>query len=249
MHLATRWKTVTNVATTASLLALLPAAAQAARTASAPQVAPEAQTVSLLAAHAVRSAPGTDSRTVAAVAAKRPVTGARTTLPVLAQTIDDDGRFWLQVRLPGRVLGGRTPPRSGWISAERTRLATTRWHIVVEVRARRVAVYRGGRVLRSYTAGVGKPSTPTPLGEFFVEENVKMPSDALGAPFALALSARSAVLREFAGGPGQIAVHGMRNIGGRLGTGGSFGCVRLGDRDIEWLAHHIMPGVPVTILG
>ena len=40
-----------------------------------------------------------------------------------------------------------------------------------------------------------------------------------GAPFALALSARSNVLQEFEGGPGQIAIHGVANLGGTPGMG------------------------------
>nr|MDP9491050.1 L,D-transpeptidase [Actinomycetota bacterium] len=64
---------------------------------------------------------------------------------------------------------------------------------------------------------------------------------------ALALSARSNVLQEFAGGPGQIAIHGVANIGGTLGTASSHGCVRLADRSIRWLAARIAPGVPVSI--
>ncbi len=72
------------------------------------------------------------------------------------------------------------------------------------------------------------------------------PTDA-GAPFALALSARSNVLQEFAGGPGQIALHGVTNIGGVLGTAVSHGCVRLAATAMRWLVVRIGPGVPVTI--
>ncbi len=68
-----------------------------------------------------------------------------------------------------------------------------------------------------------------------------------GTPFALALSARSNVLQEFAGGPGQTAIHGLGNVGGTPGTAVSHGCVRLDDRSIRWLAARIGPGVPVTI--
>ena len=68
-----------------------------------------------------------------------------------------------------------------------------------------------------------------------------------GAPFALALSARSDVLQEFEGGPGQIAIHGVGSLGGTPGTAVSHGCVRLANRDIRWLAARIAPGVPVTI--
>ena len=41
---------------------------------------------------------------------------------------------------------------------------------------------------------------------------------AAGGPFALALSARSDVLKQFGGGPGQIAMHGVANLGGTPGT-------------------------------
>lgn len=94
---------------------------------------------------------------------------------------------------------------------------------------------------------MGKASTPTPPGEFFVEESIRLPAGAVGAPFALALSARSTVLQEFAGGPGQIALHGLWNVGGTLGTAVSHGCVRLNTGAMRWLAARISPGVPVTI--
>jgi lipoprotein-anchoring transpeptidase ErfK/SrfK len=55
------------------------------------------------------------------------------------------------------------------------------------------------------------------------------------------------VLQEFEGGPGQIAIHGLANLGGTLGTAMSHGCVRLADGGISWLASHIRPGVPLTI--
>ena len=73
-----------------------------------------------------------------------------------------------------------------------------------------------------------------------------LPSSA-GAPFALALSARSNVLQEFEGGPGQIAIHGVANLGGTPGTAVSHGCVRLANPGIRWLAARIEPGVPVAI--
>jgi lipoprotein-anchoring transpeptidase ErfK/SrfK len=110
-----------------------------------------------------------------------------------------------------------------------------------------VLVYLDGRLARSFSAIVGKSSTPTPLGEFFVEESVRMLPGSAGGPFALALSARSNVLQEFEGGPGQIAIHGVMNLGGKPGTAVSHGCVRLGDLDIRWLAAHVTTGVPVTI--
>ncbi|MDX6516432.1 MAG: hypothetical protein QOH73_2098, partial [Gaiellaceae bacterium] len=126
--------------------------------------------------------------------------------------------------------------------------ATTRWRIVVRLAERRVSVYRSGRLVRAFSAVVGKPSTPTPPGEFFVEEDVELRPYDVGGPFALALSARSNVLQEFEGGPGQIAVHGMQNVGGVPGTAASHGCMRLDSAAMHWLVLRIRPGVPVTIL-
>ncbi|HLY93976.1 MAG TPA: L,D-transpeptidase [Gaiellaceae bacterium] len=101
--------------------------------------------------------------------------------------------------------------------------------------------------MRTARAVVGKPSTPTPLGRFFVEESIALRASDAGAPFALALSARSEVLQEFDGGPGQIALHGLDNVGGTLGTAVSHGCVRLADAMMRWLVTRIGPGTPVTV--
>jgi lipoprotein-anchoring transpeptidase ErfK/SrfK len=231
-----------GAAASAACLLLAPAGAHAAT-----RVAAEQPVATMLSAHSVHGAPKAGGRTVATVAARRPFTGERTVLPVLAQTVDRSGRFWLHVRLPGRTLRSR-PPRTGWISASSTRLSSTPWHIVVDVRARRVVVYDSGVKTRSFRAVVGKRATPTPRGEYFVEENMRLSATDVGAPFALALSARSDVLQEFEGGPGQIALHGVENVGGQLGSAASHGCVRMSTADVTWLATTIGPGVPVSIV-
>ena len=196
----------------------------------------------LLGRHDARSRPTLRAARIAVVSARRPITGERTILPVLAHHRGADGSRWLRVRLPGRPNG-----HTGWIRARTTVHAATRWHIVVRTSLRRVLVYRSGRLVRTFKAIVGKPSTPTPYGEFFVEEAVELRAGDVGAPFALALSARSNVLQEFAGGPGQIALHGLANIGGVLGTAVSHGCVRLDNDAMRWLVTQFGAGVPVTI--
>ena len=149
---------------------------------------------------------------------------------------------WLKVELPGRPNG-----HTGWILETATGRSITVWRIVVDTSTRHVTVYRAGKSVRVLEAVVGKPSTPTPTGEFFVEESIALRATDAGAPFALALSARSDVLQEFDGGPGQIALHGLENVGGVPGTAVSHGCVRLDDLAIRWLVARVGPGVPVTI--
>jgi hypothetical protein len=188
------------------------------------------------------SAPDEHSVALELVGARRPFTGERTVLPVLDRRTSPDGLRWLRVRLPGRPNG-----HSGWIARRGTAAAFTNWHLVVDTAARRVIVYQNGRRVRTFEAVVGKPSTPTPQGQFFVEEGIQLRPHDAGAPFALALSARSNVLQEFDGGPGQIALHGLANIGGVLGSAVSHGCVRLANDTMHWLVTRIGAGVPVTI--
>ncbi|HEY8763132.1 MAG TPA: L,D-transpeptidase, partial [Solirubrobacteraceae bacterium] len=64
---------------------------------------------------------------------------------------------------------------------------------------------------------------------------------------ALALSARSNVLQEFDGGPGQIAIHGRDSLGGTIGQAESHGCIRLVTAHITWLAVRIPIGTRVQI--
>lgn len=200
--------------------------------------------VVLLTAHGAHRAPEDRSPQVAFVAARRPITGEQTTLPVIARSIGAGGIWWLLVMLPGRPDGS-----TGWILQQDTSPLVTPWRIIVDLGARRVRVYDDGQMSRSFQAVVGKPSTPTPTGQFFVEETLQMQPGEAGGPFALALSARSNALQEFEGGPGQIAIHGREDLGGTLGTAASHGCIRLATASINWLAARINPGTPVTIDG
>jgi lipoprotein-anchoring transpeptidase ErfK/SrfK len=192
----------------------------------------------LLSSHRIRTAPRATSPLLGVVPSITPITHGRTVLPVLAH----HGR-WLKVRLPGRPNS-----HTGWIARKATLQWATSWHLVVNRSRREVSVYRSGRLVRVFKAVVGKPSTPTPAGEFFVEESIALRSYDVGAPFALATSARSEVLQEFDGGPGQIALHGLSNVGGVPGTAASHGCVRLADAVMRWLVVRIGPGTPVSVV-
>ncbi len=195
-------------------------------------------------AHTAHRAPAVGSPQVALVPAATPITGEQTTLPVIGRSTGPGGARWLQVMLPGRPDG-----LTGWIAQQGTRELTTGWRILVDLAARRVRVYRDGLTVRTFQAVVGKPSTPTPTGQFFVEETVQMEPGQAGGPFALALSARSNVLQEFEGGPGQIGIHGRNALGGTLGAAESHGCIRLATPSIDWLTARIGPGIPVRIYG
>jgi lipoprotein-anchoring transpeptidase ErfK/SrfK len=225
-------------------LCMAGATAGSAAAAAPARVPATAQLAVLLSAHGVRKEPNAASAQTEVLASRTPITGEQTTLPVTGSLTGADGVRWLQVMLPGRPNSS-----TGWVAQQGTRRLLTEWHIVVNLRARQVKVFRGGRPVRRFRAVVGKPSTPTPAGQFFVEETVRMSAGEPGGPFALALSARSNALQKFEGGPGQIALHGRNNLGGTLGSAASHGCVRLATASVDWLSTRIGPGTPVTIYG
>lgn len=144
------------------------ASAQAADTRTAPVVKPAQQVAGLLTSHKVVSRIHGHRSWVSRVPASRPITGGQTVLPVKGRATARGVR-WLRVMVPGRPNG-----RSGWIKQRGTALGKTRWHLVVRTSSRRVLVYRRGRLVRDFSAIVGKASTPTPRGHFFVEESVRM---------------------------------------------------------------------------
>jgi lipoprotein-anchoring transpeptidase ErfK/SrfK len=197
--------------------------------------------VMLLHDHVARAQPNGSAREIESVAAERPLTHVRTVLPLLGHATSA-GDSWLRVQLPGRPNG-----HTAWILRDQTVRTSTEWQIAIKLSTRRVTVYRDGRVKRRFRAVVGKRSTPTPQGRFFIEEALSVAPQEAGGPFALATSARSNVLQEFEGGPGQVAIHGTDNLAGALGTAASHGCVRISADAITWLARRIGAGVPLTI--
>jgi lipoprotein-anchoring transpeptidase ErfK/SrfK len=224
--------------------ALMTAAAVLAAPAGAavPAVPVTQPLVILLGAHTAHASASAGSRVIEPVAALRPLTKVRTALPVMGSLKDGSGNRWYHVRLPGRPSG-----HTGWILADQTIRSSTEWRLVVTVSTRRVEVYRDGRAVRGFSAVVAKASTPTPYGEFFVEEAESIAPHDVGGPYALAISARSDIFQEFEGGPGQIAIHGTDGLSDPLGSAASHGCIRLAPSAITWLAHRIGAGTPVTV--
>jgi hypothetical protein len=166
-----------------------------------------------------------------------PLSHQRTALPVLGRR-----RGFLRVLLPGRPNG-----HTGWIEARMARTWRTPWHVVVNTRSKRLFVLRGRRIVHSFPVVVGKSSTPTPHGRFFVEEALILGFHSLGWPYAFALSARSNVFQEFEGGPGQIAIHGVYGIGGTPGQAQSHGCIRATSKALAYMIKRFGTGTPVDI--
>jgi lipoprotein-anchoring transpeptidase ErfK/SrfK len=149
---------------------------------------------------------------------------------------------WVQAYLPVRPNG-----LLGWVRRRAIRLVGDPWALAVQLRTHRLVVSHADRVIRVLPIAVGKPSTPTPTGTYFINELLKQP-DPAGAygPYAYGTSAYSDVLLHFNGGDGQIGIHGT-NEPWVIGSSATHGCIRLYNRDIVWLSRRVPVGTPVQI--
>jgi lipoprotein-anchoring transpeptidase ErfK/SrfK len=149
---------------------------------------------------------------------------------------------WLRVALPIRPNGS-----TGWIRGSSARLAQNDFRIRVALRAHRLTVWRAGRLVQRERIGVGRAATPTPTGRFYVTELLRQPDPrGVYGPYAFAISAHSRVLTRFAGGHGEVGMHGTNDPAG-LGHDVSHGCIRLANAAITRLARVLPLGTPVTI--
>lgn len=171
--------------------------------------------------------------------------GTAQRLLVTGRHEDLAGRRWVRVQLPIRPN-----ERAGWVRADRVRLSTTRIRFEVHLGSRRLEIWRGAHRLASWSAGIGRPGTPTPVGRFAIQDPVPtLPSwrSVYGA-WTLTLTAHSTALRTFMGGDALVAIHGAG--GGRswrVGQASSYGCVILGERELAVAARYARAGTPVVI--
>jgi lipoprotein-anchoring transpeptidase ErfK/SrfK len=189
-----------------------------------------------------RAAPDAGARVLGVVPAWTHFTRSRMTLPIVETATGSGGGRWLHVRLPMRPDGAK-----GWVPADAGSAASTGWEIVIRRAERRALVLDGGKVQASFAVVVGKPATPTPRGTFFVVEKMELAPGVTEGPWALATSAYSNVLDDFAGGDGEVALHGTVGLGDPLGTFSSHGCVRFAPAAITWIANHVGAGTPVVV--
>lgn len=161
--------------------------------------------------------------------------------PLLRSWRDSMSHTWLKIRIPMRPNG-----RTGWVRRSalgpRYRVRTL---LVVVRRRLRATLYKQGRRIWTAPVGIGKPSTPTPAGRFWIREKFRThaPSSLYG-PVAFGTSDYS-VLSDWPGG-GIIGIHGTSEpllIPGRP----SHGCIRVQNRAVRRLWRLMPVGTPLLI--
>lgn len=160
--------------------------------------------------------------------------------------------FLVQESKPGwhRVLLPVRPNQAqGWVRSRDVRLRTLDYRMTVSTGRHELTLYKDGRVVLRTPVGLGAGATPTPGGVFYVKELIR-PRNPAGAygPYAFGLSGYSKVLRDFAGGSGEIGIHGT-NEPASVGRNVSHGCIRVRNEVITRLAGMLPLGVPVQIIA
>jgi lipoprotein-anchoring transpeptidase ErfK/SrfK len=186
-----------------------------------------------------RNAPDRDARPVARLALLTPERTTNLVLTLEGRRTSND--TWIHVRLP--ILPNNT---TGWVprgSLSDWKIVRTR--LVADRRSLTATLYRVGKPVFSAQIGIGRPQWPTPVGEFYVRNQLYGFNDPFYGPIAWGTNARSPVLTDWPGG-GFIGIHGTnepREIPGRV----SHGCIRMKNRDILRLARLMPVGTPLTV--
>jgi L,D-transpeptidase catalytic domain len=154
-----------------------------------------------------------------------------------------NGQEWIKLRIPARPNG-----QVGWVRRGALgRFHTTYERVVVDRQRLRMSFYARGQLVWSAPVAIGKPSTPTPAGHFWIREKFpRLPLSSLYYPYAFG-TADYSTLTEWPRG-GVVGIHGpygasASQIPGRI----SHGCIRLRVPDDNWLGHHLTVGTPLQV--
>ncbi len=162
-------------------------------------------------------------------------------IPTVAwvETVSDDGR-WGLVELPYTW-----PRREGWIRLRGLTRDETRVRVEVDLSQHTVTVRKFGKVLFRAPGATGAPSTPTPIGEYFVTDRVPFSGGSYGT-FAFGISGIQPLLPAGWTGGNQLAIHGTNNPSS-IGRSASAGCVRVSETTLDRLFPLLQYGTPVIV--
>src|SRR5439155_16589332 len=110
-----------------------------------------------------------------------------------------------------------------------------------------ITVFDRGAVLYRGPVALGKSTTPTPMGRYYIRVLIKAPNPhTVYGPYAYGLSSHSDALSSFDGGDAEIGLHGNDNAGA-LGNDVTHGCIRMDNAEITKLAALLPLGTPIEI--
>ena len=161
---------------------------------------------------------------------------------VFVVTAEHEG--WLRVLIPSRPNN-----QQGWVRAADVTRSTHTFRVELDLSDFTLKAYDGAEVFAETKVVVGKPTTPTPVGTFYITEALPRGKHNPGGPYGawiLPTNGYSEALNEFDDGLPVIALHGTNNPGA-VGTAVSNGCVRIPDEVVSQLAERLPAGTPVIV--
>jgi lipoprotein-anchoring transpeptidase ErfK/SrfK len=156
------------------------------------------------------------------------------------EEVSSDGR-WGRVELPYTW-----PRREGWIRLRGLDREATRVRVEVDLSLHQVTVRKFGEVLFRAPGATGAPSSPTPVGDYFVTDRVPFSAGSALGSFAFGISGIQPRLPAGWSGGNQLAIHGTNNPSS-IGQSVSAGCVRVSETTLARLLPLLEYGTPVII--
>ncbi|NGQ96650.1 L,D-transpeptidase [Brevibacillus sp. SYP-B805] len=114
------------------------------------------------------------------------------------------------------------------------------YNIRISLSRRRLSLYDGSRLIRTYPVGVGRIATQSPRGDFSIISKVPYPNTYRGGPLTPFGTMWMGLNKPHYG------IHGTNNPSS-IGKYVSHGCIRMYNRDVEALARIVPIGTPVKI--
>lgn len=108
--------------------------------------------------------------------------------------------------------------------------------ILIEINEKQLYLIKGNKIIKTYTVATGKPSTPTPIGEWKIIHKA-----AWGGGFGARWMGLDVPW-------GKYGIHGT-NKPGSIGWNASAGCVRMNNKDVKELYDLVPSGTIVVIRG
>ncbi|CAM8647628.1 YkuD_like domain containing protein [Acidimicrobiia bacterium] len=163
--------------------------------------------------------------------------------PLVFEVLEKSGD-WLKVLIPARPN-----QTEGWIKASDVTLETVSYRMVLNLSKFQLIVYKGSEVFIETDVVIGKDSTRTPVGRFYMTEKIKQSNDTgIYGSWVLATNGYSESLDTFNDGLPVIAFHGT-NQPELVGTKASNGCVRMTNEVVSKLADALPAGTPIDIIS
>jgi hypothetical protein len=167
--------------------------------------------------------------------------GATTTFLIVGAILNRScDASWYRVKLPMRPNGS-----VGYVRSHDVAVTRVNTRVAVDLSRRELSFYRRGRRVLTTPVAVGSPSSPTPIGRYYVNQRIRV-QDTEGpfGPGVLGLSAFSKAPTDW--GAELIGIHGT-NAPWSIGRAASHGCIRVPNTTLARLFAAIPAGTPVVI--